>query len=267
MGLARKRHHSFNAVATAGAIAAAHAAALEAAHDSLEALGDSEEEGGGGLSRPPRRGGGGNGSRTLGRRPRSASRANGRASERARGRRYARSASPRERRRCLPRPAFSVAPRPRAGSSRFSRGTGHARSSTVVAAARSVARPRRAAPTARSRSRSRAVAATAPPVVVVAEPPPARPRRRLDTLTERNAFPYAEPRSLRVAAARVAHRADVRVRPAEGDVVVRAPPAAAGGALPDTAPALGVVPDSLAGRLAPSAPSRPPRSSKPRAYP
>ena len=36
-----------------------------------------------------------NGSRTLGRRPRSASRANGRASERARGRRYARSASTR----------------------------------------------------------------------------------------------------------------------------------------------------------------------------
>ena len=45
VGLARKRHHSFNAVATAGAIAAAHErAALEAAHEALEALGDSEEE-------------------------------------------------------------------------------------------------------------------------------------------------------------------------------------------------------------------------------
>ena len=47
VGLARKKHHSFNAVATAGAIAAAHErAALEAAHDALEALDDSEEEGG-----------------------------------------------------------------------------------------------------------------------------------------------------------------------------------------------------------------------------
>ena len=45
VGLARKRHHSFNAVAIAAAIAAAHErAALEAAHEALEALGDSEEE-------------------------------------------------------------------------------------------------------------------------------------------------------------------------------------------------------------------------------
>ena len=111
----------------------------------------------------------------------------------------------------------------------------------MVAAARSSVRPRRAAPPV---ALALAVAATAPPVVVVAQrctPQPRGRRYKIFSSPRGRLDPgILEPRSLRVAAARVSHRADVRVRPAEGDVVVRAPRAAAGGALPDPAHALRV---------------------------